>query len=365
MSQHHALRYLFLASLALTQVRSAVHKVTVGNGGFRYFPNVTHAKVGDIITFEFFPTNHSVYRAVYTDSPDCPGGYCNPCVPANLYFPDEKNFFFSGLMEGNLETPPTWNLTINDTAPVFFSCNAPGSCHPNGMVGVINPNASTSIDKQMSAAVEAQYQLSPGDNFPSESAPTAPSSGGSSNSNPSSGSSNNNGGSHKSSGLSGGAIAGIVIGCIAGVAILGAAIFFYARSRTYGKIFSASQKGGSEAPGGSEAGGVGAWVEGQQAVHAEKAQGTDGERLMSPGLPPGSPGAPPTATTPSPRPDNGAQFVGFNRQSGGPEYAYEAPGIDNQIVELSAAEKSGAGPAGAAAQEEEKPESPTGRVELP
>lgn len=73
-----------LASGPSQLVQSKVHTVTVGNGGFRYRPNTTYADVGDIIQFEFFPPNHSVIRAMYTDSPDCPGGYCNP-VRCNSY----------------------------------------------------------------------------------------------------------------------------------------------------------------------------------------------------------------------------------------------------------------------------------------
>lgn len=75
-----------LAALAVSiwgvvQVHSAVLEVTVGNAGFSYSPNTTRAKVGDIINFQFFPPNHSVIRAQYTDDPSCPGGYCNPvCV---------------------------------------------------------------------------------------------------------------------------------------------------------------------------------------------------------------------------------------------------------------------------------------------
>ena len=37
------------------------------------------------------------------------------------------------------QQPPTWNLTINDTEPIFLYCAAPGSCINYQMVGVINP----------------------------------------------------------------------------------------------------------------------------------------------------------------------------------------------------------------------------------
>jgi len=37
---------------------------------------------------------------------------------------------------------PTYNITINDTQPLFYYCSAPGSCIENGMVGAINPVSS-------------------------------------------------------------------------------------------------------------------------------------------------------------------------------------------------------------------------------
>ena len=224
-------------------------------------------------------------------------------------------------------------------------------------MGVINPNSSTSIQTQQTAAIEAQYELSPGDQFPSESAPTAPA-GSSPSSSPSpSSSAGSSNGSKKSGGggLSGGAIAGIVVGCVAAVALVGALIFYYAKSRAYSHIFSASQKGnGSSAPGGSsDAGGnVGAWVASQQQQHPEKL-GMDAEAQAQRGsyqTPSGSPR--PTAPG-SPTPEQGAQFVGYNRQSGGAEYAFEAPGIDHQINELPRDRKAN------------PPSNTAGRVELP
>jgi len=56
-----------------------VHRVNIGAGGFMYDPNVTIADVGDIVTFVFYPTNHSVIRGEYTGSEVCGSGGCNPC----------------------------------------------------------------------------------------------------------------------------------------------------------------------------------------------------------------------------------------------------------------------------------------------
>ena len=101
------------------------------------------------VEFQFFPPNHSVARAEY--------GF--PCIPYELTG-ENKVGFFSGfhpvdvILDNNVGPhsssalvscakyslkPPTWNLTINDTEPIFYYCSAPGSCINFAMVGVINP----------------------------------------------------------------------------------------------------------------------------------------------------------------------------------------------------------------------------------
>lgn len=47
---------------------------------------------------------------------------------------------------------PTWNLTINTTAPTFFYCGAPGSCINWAMVGAINADAEHAIATQIELA---------------------------------------------------------------------------------------------------------------------------------------------------------------------------------------------------------------------
>ncbi|KAF2085077.1 hypothetical protein K490DRAFT_67963 [Saccharata proteae CBS 121410] len=212
----------------------AIHTVTVGQAGnYQYYPNVTYANPGDIITFEFFPTNHSVIRGEYTGWPGCGGNGCNPCVPYELYHPDEVGFFSKNQKVASVTdaSKTIWNLTINDTNPVWFYCDALNSCHPNGM------NSSVHIDTQHDAAVNAAYELAPGQQWPAEGSDTSSGSGGS---------------SKKTSSLSGGAIAGIVIGAVAGIAVLAALLYYMGRSHAYGRMFkhgvAPSQMGTSQAP---------------------------------------------------------------------------------------------------------------------
>ncbi len=89
------------------------------------------------------------------------------------------------------------------------------------MVGVINPAEGQSIGTQKSAAINADYQLLPGQSWPAE--------GSSPGSQPSSTSSTSK--NSKSRKISGGAIAGIVIGILLATVLTAALVFVVRRAR--------------------------------------------------------------------------------------------------------------------------------------
>jgi hypothetical protein len=100
---------------------------------------VTFASEGDIVQFVFYQTNHSVIRAEYAGSDNCGGGGCNPCIPWDLLHGDGG--FHSGnqlvdasstpLSNSIRESDKVWNYTVtNMSEPIFYYCNAVGSCHP-------------------------------------------------------------------------------------------------------------------------------------------------------------------------------------------------------------------------------------------
>ncbi|KXH51446.1 extracellular serine-rich protein [Colletotrichum simmondsii] len=131
---------------------------------------------------------------------------------------------------------PRYRLRVNDTLPIFYYCGAPGSCYKEKMIGVINENSSQTLDKQLEAALPLTTQILPGEPFPTESDGPKATSGGSNN-----GAVINN--YHHS--VSGGQIAGIVIGSLAFLLLGGLLVYLCGRrggiNRAYKRTSTAYQ----------------------------------------------------------------------------------------------------------------------------
>lgn len=139
-----------------------------------------------------------------------------------LYLGVDKVGFDSGfkIVDAILPDPPKFTIRINDSEPIFYYCGAPGSCIDWQMVGVINPNASVSLEIQKQFASNSSFMLLPGQPWPNEaespftsSTTSATSSAtASSTSTGSAAGSTSGADENHSHGLSTGAIAGIAIG---------------------------------------------------------------------------------------------------------------------------------------------------------
>jgi plastocyanin len=96
--------FLFL-SVAVMAKASRVHTVRVGFGGnFVFDPETTKADVGDLVVFEFFPSNHSVVRGEYAKSEACGDGGCQPCVPYELIHPGQQGFHSGNVLTQTVST---------------------------------------------------------------------------------------------------------------------------------------------------------------------------------------------------------------------------------------------------------------------
>jgi plastocyanin len=123
---------------------SATQSVDVGESGFVFNPDTIHVPAGGVVEFHFYPGDHSVAQAAFN----------NPCHPMS------DTSFFSGFMASANNGNPVWSLTVNDTNPIWFYCGQVGHCAA-GMVGVINPSGSDTLDAFKSAASTASGQSVP------------------------------------------------------------------------------------------------------------------------------------------------------------------------------------------------------------
>ncbi|MCJ1436909.1 hypothetical protein MMC27_006292 [Xylographa pallens] len=138
---------LFLLSAASAWAQNSTHRVTVGaNGKLAYDPTTVFATTGDLVQFEFYPSNrlrpqnHSVTQS----DPS------TPCVPL-------ANGFFSGFIyeaNGSATAATTFVLTVNSSQSLYFYSSQGRECQ-QGMVGVINPNNSTSQSAYAAAAANS------------------------------------------------------------------------------------------------------------------------------------------------------------------------------------------------------------------
>ncbi|KAB5581275.1 hypothetical protein GE09DRAFT_937114, partial [Coniochaeta sp. 2T2.1] len=134
--------------------------ILVGAEGFKFTPNeIRNASVGDILEFRLYPGNHTVARS----------DFGSPCLPYE-YTGLNRQGFFSGYIGPQVISNdlPRLRVRVNDTDPIFFYYTAPGSCFQQHMIGVVNPNATETLDLQQQYAINATTQLAPGDPFPSE-----------------------------------------------------------------------------------------------------------------------------------------------------------------------------------------------------
>ncbi|GKT55277.1 extracellular serine-rich protein [Colletotrichum tofieldiae] len=202
------------------------HTIAVGVSGYSFSPAKTEAKVGDTIEWIFYPDAHSVIRAEF--------GF--PCTPYE-YVDIGREGFYSGPqpVKAITNNMPRYRVLVNDTDPIFFYCGAPGSCYKEKMIGVVNEsqNSTHTLAKQLEAALPLTTQILPGEPFPVESDAPRPTNGSGGSNSSDNGAVINN----YHHGLSGGQIAGIVIGSLAFLLLGGILVFFCGRhgglDRTY------------------------------------------------------------------------------------------------------------------------------------
>ncbi|KAK0193223.1 Cupredoxin, partial [Armillaria mellea] len=106
------------------------HKIVVGiDGNLEYSPANISASIGDTVTFEFHPKNHTVTQSSFQ----------HPCQPLAETSTSGEIGFSSGFRPFAADATefPTFQIKINDTAPVWGYCGQTNHCG-SGMVFSIN-----------------------------------------------------------------------------------------------------------------------------------------------------------------------------------------------------------------------------------
>ena len=114
-------RNLIASALLAGAISATTIPVDVSKNDLTYSPQSFMANVGDQVVFTFYPKNHPVNQASFSE----------PCVP-------QENGFFSGFVPtASGPAPNQFVITVNDTEPIWFYCGQADHCQ-SGMVGVIN-----------------------------------------------------------------------------------------------------------------------------------------------------------------------------------------------------------------------------------
>ncbi|KAK9442960.1 uncharacterized protein G6M90_00g089920 [Metarhizium brunneum] len=132
-------------SALAAQASAKTIRIDVGKDGLTFSPDSVTAANGDMLEYHFYK-QHSVAM----------GDFANGCRPA------AQGGFFSGVMRtsGNGENDQVFQVMVNNTNPMAFYCTVASHCQ-NGMVGVVNPSSTDSLDKYTSTAKSASTNQAP------------------------------------------------------------------------------------------------------------------------------------------------------------------------------------------------------------
>jgi len=120
-------------------------KVSNTNKDLTFTPSNIQAKVGDTVTFHYYPQSHSVAQ----------GTFAKPCEP-------KAGGFWSGYVPvASGMSTTTFQITINDTKPIWFYCTRADHCQ-EGMAGGINaPTTGNTTDNYIAASKKATANVAP------------------------------------------------------------------------------------------------------------------------------------------------------------------------------------------------------------
>jgi plastocyanin len=140
---------------------STDHWVTVGaNSQLSFNPTNITANVGDTVTFEIRPKNHTVTAS----------SFAAPCTPLSETNTSASEIFDSGFMAVSTGNFPTYTIQVNTTEPLWIFSAQPGEC-AQGMVFAVNaPNDDYAVFESKAMATNGSELAMNGKNAASMSA---------------------------------------------------------------------------------------------------------------------------------------------------------------------------------------------------
>jgi len=126
---HFSTRAILSTVLAASSVvvGQTTHNVLVGETGLTFTPNQVTASIGDVVSFEFHPKNHTLTQSTFaTPCTAMPGGVDSGFMPVSA----------------NATSFPVYSFKVNEVTPLWFYCAQTGHC-AQGMVFAVNVNASS------------------------------------------------------------------------------------------------------------------------------------------------------------------------------------------------------------------------------
>ncbi|POR37859.1 Uncharacterized protein TPAR_01950 [Tolypocladium paradoxum] len=126
---------------------TVVHVVRVGKNpmnnqtDLKFYPEKITAKPGEVVQFQFLTGNHTVTQSTFD----------KPCVRISSTNSSAAGVFSSFLAVADsapLGQIPVFDVTVNDTNPLWFFCGQGPHCQ-RGMAMVINENTSANSSRSL------------------------------------------------------------------------------------------------------------------------------------------------------------------------------------------------------------------------
>ncbi|CAF9930052.1 MAG: hypothetical protein ALECFALPRED_004509 [Alectoria fallacina] len=132
-----------LALIALPLSLAKNISISVGEDGLVFNPDTVTADTGDLLQFYFYPKDHSVAQSSFS----------SPCQPLT-------GGVYSGFLPETAEGKTVFQVTVNNTDPIYLYCSQIQHCQA-GMAMVVNPPSTGNTLAAYQSAAKTASTASP------------------------------------------------------------------------------------------------------------------------------------------------------------------------------------------------------------